>query len=266
MRICVCIALGAAVVQLHAGPFEKAPLPPPATEPPPPVFKAPLQPVLSGERFVYEPKASDGSVAPLIRPDQVQTITDRFQKAYAKLNRPRLVFYVHRALPGASKEATPQPQPANPTFNLADRQTLREIEQIFGHPLRQAGATLVDLDAGTQLPGQDGTAGVSLRPKSEASQKTLDALAKVADVVVEVLINARNVTVPGAAGALIYTVPDIQAAAIRLSDTQMLGQAASADIIGKDLAPALVQTYGPRPITEATALVLMDNLAAAALK
>jgi len=268
MRISICLGLGLAVsvVGLQAGPFEKAPVPPPATVPPPPVFRAPLQPVLSGERFLYEPAPQATGVAPLIRPEQVQTITDRFKTAYVNLNSPRVVIYINRVLTSPSKEANPPPQKPNPAFNLNDPQTLREIEQIFGHPLRQAGVTLVALDAATPLAGLERSAGVGLRQSTEASRKALAALATVADVVVEVLLDARNVTVASASGNLVYTVPDIQATAIRASDAKVLGQSSTADIIGKNPTSAMVQTYGPRPITEATVLALMDNVAVAALK
>jgi hypothetical protein len=74
-----------------------------------------------------------------------------------------------------------------------------------------------------------------------------------------VLISSRNVTVPGMSGDRVYTVPEIQATAIRLKDSKVIGQASTSDIMGQ--SPAYVaRTFADQDIAEATALALMDDI------
>jgi hypothetical protein len=54
-----------------------------------------------------------------------------------------------------------------------------------------------------------------------------------------------------------YSVPDIQATAIRLSDSKILGQAASSDITGRGTSAG---QYDVREVAEATALALMEDM------
>jgi hypothetical protein len=96
---------------------------------------------------------------------------------------------------------------------------------------------------------------------SDQAAKDRDALKNVADVAVEILISSRNLTVPEIAGDATYSVPDIQATAIRLKDAAILGQATASDIIGKGLqAGRVMRQFDVRDITEATALVLMEDM------
>ena len=57
------------------------------------------------------------------------------------------------------------------------------------------------------------------------------------------------------------TVPDIQATAIRLKDAAILGQAASADVLGHGEQTArIAQRFGVPDIAEATALALAEDM------
>lgn len=116
---------------------------------------------------------------------------------------------------------------------LADKQTVRDVERLFGRPLRAGGAKLADQRVAAQLiadkPLEHFTAATN-----EAARKDREALTKVADVVIEILISSRSVTVPQVSGNdQVVTMPDIQATAIRLSDAAILGQASASDILGK---------------------------------
>ena len=142
---------------------------------------------------------------------------------------------------------------------LADKQTVRDVERLFGRPLRMAGANLADQRVGTQLladrPLKDLQAG------SEQARKDREALGKIADVAIEILISSRNVTVAELSGDNTYVLPDIQATAVRLSDAKVLGQATATDIIGKDrYAGNIARTFDVREIAEATALALMEDM------
>lgn len=147
---------------------------------------------------------------------------------------------------------------------LADRLTVREIETLFGRPFRFAGATLADQRIAASLladrPIDHLTTGTS-----ETARKDREALAKVADVVIEVLVSSRNVTVANVSGDKTLSVPDIQVSAVRLSDAAVIGQASAADVLGRDRdAGRIVSQFDAREITEATALALMEDIAAGA--
>lgn len=142
---------------------------------------------------------------------------------------------------------------------LADRQTVRDVERLFCRPLRMAGASIADQRVATQLLA--GRPLERLQTDAEQARKDREALGKIADVAVEVLISSRNITVPEVSGDKTYAVPDIQATAIRLRDSQILGQATASDIIGKDqYAGRIVRNFDVREISEATALALMEDM------
>jgi hypothetical protein len=84
-------------------------------------------------------------------------------------------------------------------------------------------------------------------------------LLKVADAVIEVLIQQKTVTVPGITSNQTVTIPDIEATAINLKDSRILGQAASSDITGHVPAASL-GSYDVREIAEVTALSLMEDM------
>jgi hypothetical protein len=143
---------------------------------------------------------------------------------------------------------------------LADRQTVREVERLFGRPFRYAGATLADQKIAASLIA-DKSIDHFVTPTNEAARKDREALAKVADVVIEVLVSSRNVTVVNVSGDSVVPAPDIQVTAVRLSDSAILGQASSSDILGKDQqAGRLAKQFDVRDITEATAFALMEDM------
>jgi hypothetical protein len=145
--------------------------------------------------------------------------------------------------------------PTKPT--LADRQTVREIERLFGRAFRNAGAKLADQkNAASLLEAKaDG------RLVGDAAANDRAALAAIADIAIEVLVSSRSLTVPELAGDKTYSVPDIQATAIRLKDSAIVGQASASDVLGKDIqAGRVLREFDVRDITEATALALMDDM------
>jgi len=140
---------------------------------------------------------------------------------------------------------------------LADKQTVREVERLFGRVFRNGGAQLADQKSAASLL-EDKPAG---RLVGDAAAKDRAALAGIADIAVEVLISSRNLKVPELAGDKTYAVPDIQATAIRLNDSAIVGQASASDILGKDLqAGKIVRQFDVRDITEATAIALMEDM------
>ena len=142
---------------------------------------------------------------------------------------------------------------------LADRQTVRDVERLFGRPFRMAGATLADQRIATQLISDRRLE--KLQTEGEQARKDREALGKIADVAVEILISSRNIIVPEISGDKTYAVPDIQATAVRLSDARILGQASATDILGKDqYAGHIVRNFDVREISEATALALMEDM------
>ena len=148
---------------------------------------------------------------------------------------------------------------AKPAATLADKQTMRDVERLFGRPLRMAGASIADQRIATQLIGDRPLQ--SLQTEAEQARKDREALSKIADVAVEVLISSRQITVPEVSGDKNYSVPDIQATAIRLSDSRVVGQVTASDIIGKDqYAGRIVRNFDVREIAEATALALMEDM------
>jgi hypothetical protein len=122
-----------------------------------------------------------------------------------------------------------------------------------------AGASIADQRIATQLIGDRPLQ--SLQTEAEQARKDREALSKIADVAVEVLISSRQITVPEVSGDKNYSVPDIQATAIRLSDSRVVGQVTASDIIGKDqYAGRIVRNFDVREIAEATALALMEDM------
>jgi len=143
---------------------------------------------------------------------------------------------------------------------LADRQTVREVERLFGRPFRYAGASLADQKIAAALIA-DKPIDHFVTPTNEAARKDREALAKVADVVIEVLVSSRNITVTNVSGDSVVASPDIQVTAVRLSDSTIIGQASSTDILGKDQqAGRLARQFDVRDITEATAFALMEDM------
>ncbi|MDB6094274.1 MAG: hypothetical protein JWM32_1836 [Verrucomicrobia bacterium] len=141
---------------------------------------------------------------------------------------------------------------------VADQQTVREVERLFGRVFRNGGAKLADQKTASSLLGdQPGR----LVGTSDQAAKDRAALASIADIAIEILISSRNLTVAGVSGDQSYSVPDIQATAIQLKDSAIIGQASASDVIGKDAqAGRIVQTFDVRDITEATAIALAEDM------
>ncbi len=273
------------------------PPPPPApylesvgTYVPPPATPAPAP-----APFVYDQKLW-GPGPQLIAPGEAQVIVDNFRSNYAKLGSPRILIYVNRELVGdeaglklsarseqvdvtrtvnnpdatnagrnvsvtshSTANNTYSDGGGNSTPTLADRQTVRDVERLMGGPFRAAGATLVDQRVASQL--MDDRSLDSLTLQNDQARKDREAVNKIADVALEVLITSRQVNVVEAAGDRTYSVPDIQATAIRLSDAKVIGQASAADVINKAGGPGFAaRNFGVESITEATALALMEDM------
>ncbi len=147
------------------------------------------------------------------------------------------------------------------SVTLADRQTVRDIERLFGRPLRAGGARLADQRVVAQLIA-DKPIDHFITAVDEGARKDREALAKIADVVIEVLISSRPITVTAISGdQQTHHVPDIQVTAIRLADGAILGQAGSSDVLGRDRdAGRIVRNFDVNAIAEATALALMEDM------
>jgi hypothetical protein len=84
-----------------------------------------------------------------------------------------------------------------------------------------------------------------------------EALSQIADVALEVLISSRNIVVSEVSGDHTYTVPDIQATAIRLRDSKVLGQASATEVLNRAGSP---RDFDVHQVAEATALALMEDM------
>jgi len=133
------------------------------------------------------------------------------------------------------------------------------VERLFGRPLRDAGAGLVDEKVAAALIADkplDAFIGTTDTPEA---RKDREAIGKIADAVIEILISSKTVTVPTISGTQDIAIPDIQATAIGLKDSKILGQASSSDVTGR-VPPATLGNFGVNEITEATALALMEDM------
>ncbi len=248
------------------------PLPPPVAQAMPRT-PAPGLEVCQAAQRVYGPGADT-----LIARPTAEGILEGFRKSYKTDGTPRVVIYVNRALVDTASglkltaraeqfemtAAAPKTSGTNsykvkdsaaPT--LADQQTVREIERLFGRAFRHAGAQLADQTvAASLLPEQVGAHLVG-----DQAAKDRQALANIADIAIEVLISSRNLVVPEVSGDATYAVPDIQATAIRLKDAAIVGQAAASDIVGRGAqAGRVARQFSVQDITEATALALMEDM------
>ena len=225
---------------------------------PPPVAQAPVRaPVPEIPRATPGQRVFPPTPDTLVSRQNAEGVLEGFRRAHQTDGAPRIVIYVNRALFDPSPAADGKTAPARTTPALADQQTVREVERLFGRAFRHAGAQLADQTvAATLLPAE---AGAHLTGDPAARQR--EALAKVADVAIEILISSRSLVVPGLGGDAQLTVPDIQATAIRLKDAAIVGQAAASDVIGRGAqAGRAVQRFSVQDITEATALALMEDM------
>ncbi len=218
----------------------------------------------SGKTYTY----SESPATPLdvlFTADQAKAILDEFKITYAKLGAPKIDVRVNlpqgalqvpqipiitgggvpaidpaTGLPMpaaggvAAGGAIPAPTRIFDTDELATQQTKREVERLFGRPLRMAGVKLVDA-AQTNLP----------------------------EVSFEILISERNLKVIGIKGETTHNVPDIQVTAIRAADGMVIGQATVLDLFPQRTSAArMLKRYDIRQLTEATALALMKDMSA----
>jgi hypothetical protein len=283
----LAVALAATACSSNRG----APPPPP---PGPPVTVAgPARPAaaLAGAAdgsYAHTQRLYGDASAALVSSAQAQQIVNEFRVAYeGALKKPRMLIYINRDLVAppdknvvvkttgtvtgrsavsttTTSAAKAAKSAAEPAWSLADRQTARDIERLTARPYRAAGAAFADQKiAASMLPDSSVTSHAELNRYlvTEAGRKDREALAKVTDIVIEVLLSSRHLTVQQVSGAQTVAVPDIQMTAIRLSDAAILGQASSLELIGPTPPSS---AFDVQTVTESTALVLMQDITATA--
>lgn len=282
-RILLLLPLTSVALPLLSAQTNPAPeAPVPVRQAPEPVGQALVTPPAGEDQRVYGPPQSA-----LVTPEAARELSDRFRAAFGQDTSPRIVVYVNRSvgdtpsglkLTGRTekhyqtvtgeKDAAPTTSTDRssestytaadtPKPTLADQQTVREVERLFGRVFRNAGARLADGRAAAALLPDD--AGGRLHGDEGAKER--DALKQIADIVIEVLISSRNVNVTAVSGDVMYTVPDIQATAIRLNDAAIVGQAATSDVLGQNPATSRVaRQFSVADITEATAFAVMEDM------
>jgi hypothetical protein len=294
------LAAGAAHAQKGTLQYGQPPPPRPAPPAPPRVWQDPdyrnpwvTNPVTApatrpaGPVYVYDQRPMGGP-QPLVTEDQAQKVINRFKEVYPQLGSPRLLIYVNRDLVdeqsgmklirrhetiesvrgsdgtnGASVKSTGENTyrtdgKAAPT--LADRQTVRDVERLFGRPLRAGGASLADQRVASQLIADRPLAEFIGSTDTPQARKDREALGRIADAVIEVLVSSKTVQSGTISGTETITIPDIQATAISLKDSKILGQASSADVTGR-VHPAQLGRFSVNEVAEATVLVLMEDMA-----
>ena len=141
------------------------------------------------------------------------------------------------------------------------RQLVRDVEIAFGRRLRSAGASLADQKVATALNADRPLRDFTTPTEGEQARKDREALAKVADVAVEILIAERETRVPQVSGDTTRMKPEILVTAIRLADSRIMGQATSADVLGPPARQSqILRRFTAHDIADATALHLMDDL------
>ena len=276
MKTLTLLGLTLAASRLVAGPQPPPPITfVPGPQPPPPVTQVVPQPASPKPLFVYEQRPFNAA-AKLVTAEQAQAILGQFKAALPKLGGPRFAIQVNRvvlddpaaATPAQNPAATPSPAASAPPSSsappesrpptLTDKLTFREVEKLFGRPLRIAESALSDLPE-SMFTGLEKT---SSRNPLDWIKTDREALSRLADVVIEVLISSRSVSVSEISGDRTYIVPDIQATAIRLRDSQIIGQANATDLLARqpNLGAAL-RANTIQEFTESVALVLMQDIA-----
>ena len=219
-----------------------------------------------GTKHVYT-VSPDVPLQTIYTAEQAKAIVEEFRITYAKLGGPKIDVRVNfprgavqvPQLPivgvggvPAIDPATGLPVPAGgapaaggipaaparifDTDELSSKQTKREVERLFGRPLRMAGVTLMDADL-TNLP----------------------------EVSFEVLISEREITVNGIKGRQSHSVADISVTATRKADGRIIGQATVLDLFPRrSTAARMLQRYDIQQLTEATALALMKDISSSA--
>ena len=259
--------------------------------PPPPAAAPGTRPERTPIVYVYDQKPLPQAPM-LVSPEQAQAVIERFRTNFARLESPRVLININRgpfeppsghaiaqhsetiettsvdpASGGPSggvntrtvvRNTLPGPEPLVPA--LADRQTTRDVERLFGRPLRLGGAVLVEQPAGAGLTGNRPVKELAAA-EGQPAAKDHQALSQSVDVVIEVLVTWCNVVVPEVSGDRFYTVPEIQATAIRLRDARVIGQATAAEVMGRGQSVGYsARNFSVPDITEATALALMEDI------
>jgi hypothetical protein len=201
--------------------------------------------------FTYDQRPITNTFA-LVTPEQAQAVLDRFRVAYAKLQSPRFAVVVNPGTTNTTGAGTNSPSAGS---GLADRQTWRDVERMFGRTLRAGTAQVADQTAVLDVLGQKPVSAFL----ASGANPSRESLGKLADVIIEVLVSPRMISAPTLSGEVSFAVPDLQATAIRLQDARVLGQATSSDIITR-VPPAILRQRDVREIIEATALVLMEDM------
>ncbi|MDR0902397.1 MAG: hypothetical protein LBM92_06475 [Opitutaceae bacterium] len=249
-----------------------APPPPPG---PPVTVVGPARPAAASAEggYAHNQRLYGDASAELVSAAQAQQIVNEFRFAYeGALKKPRMLIYINRDLvtppdknaAGKTASGLDAAKSGAPAYPLADRQTARDIERLAARPYRAAGAIFADQKiAASMLPDSSVTSRAELNRYlvTEDGRKDREALAKVTDIVIEVLVSSRDITIQQVSGAQTAAVPDIQMTAIRLSDAAILGQASSLELIGANPPPA---AFDAQIVTESTALVLMQDITATA--
>lgn len=181
---------------------------------------------------------------------EARAILERFAGSYAALGRPRILFFVQRD-PLAGRSGAKQ---------SPERDSVAEVTRLFARPFRAAGAQLVASDVVAPLVAGKAF-GHFTAAGSEQARRDGAALARVADVIVEVAIADREVLLPRVAGDRVFVVPDIHATAIRLGDAAILGQASSREVLREREPGRSNYRFGLGEIAESTALALMEDIA-----
>lgn len=282
IRFVLLVSLALPVApSLFSQPQPEAPVPVTQAQPTPDSGTLITPPAGENQR-VYGPRYTS-----LVAPETVRELSDRFRAAYGQAASPRIVVFVNRALADAESdlkitgrtekvyESTNRGKEGEPTQSvdrstentyaanetpkqtLADQQTVRDIERLFGRVFRNAGARLADAHAAAALLDE----APETRLGSEQGARQREALKQAADIAIEVLVSSREITLARLSGDATYAVPDIQATAIRLSDAAIVGQAAASDVLGSGTqAGHVVRQFGVPDVTEATAFALMEDM------
>ncbi len=231
MKPQIAVFILAAGLSAHAQKFQFQEVPPQKTPVTPRVVVEPpaLQPATDTSVQEQKPVSSRKI---LVTTEQSQQVIEKFKEAYLKLGSPRILIYVNRELSDEPKAKLDE--------------TVRDIERLFGKPLRAAEAKLADQKIANKM-----MAGKILKaPTKDGDAKAADdrdGLRKIADVAIEVLISSKQVKI---SGDKMISVPDVQATAIRLEDARIIGMAASADFQDADV----------RDVSEAVVLSLMEDI------
>jgi hypothetical protein len=152
----------------------------------------------------------------------------------------------------------------HPRESVEHKAFVRDAERLFGRALRSGGASMADQRVATQLIADRPLSQFTVPTEGEQARKDREALAAICDVVIEVLRHDEVLSVPQISGDKPVALPMISATAIRLKDSKIIGQASSSDFLGRRNMRAtwLNRNFLPRDIAEATAVKLMEDMAA----